>query len=104
MVWFGNLWRRSRLRGWILIGLLGLTFLDWGCTGDACQRYFQEVKKRCQLGSTAEGTKLDQFLQQVFKPCQLDICDRTNINNINCLNPSTHIPGGIDGRFTTCQN
>lgn len=104
MVWFGKRWRRFCLRGLIWIGLGMIGFLDVGCAGDACQRYFQEVKRRCQLGSTAEGTKLDQYLQQVFKPCQLDVCDRSNINNINCLNPNTHIPGGIDGRFTTCQN
>jgi hypothetical protein len=93
------------------IGYIGLLVLcGWlatmtsACTGDACHVYFQELKSRCRLGSSAEGAKLDLFLSQRFSTCQLEICERTSVNEINCLNPDTHIPGGLrDGRFFTCQ-
>lgn len=74
-----------------------------GCSGDPCQQFFQGVKSRCRLGSSAEGVKLDEFLNQKFRACQLDLCSRTNINTINCADPDTHIPGGQNGRFLSCQ-
>lgn len=93
-----------RYTGMVIVLLcLGLASTQVGCTGDPCQKFFRELKQRCQLGSSAEGVKLDQFLNQQFRPCQLDLCDRTSINTISCTNPDTHVPGGYNGRFFTCE-
>jgi len=100
--------RRERLLRWafvcmLLCGLSGLGMFQSGCSGDPCQQFFQELKRRCRLGSSAEGVKLDQFLNQRFSDCQLDICGRTSFNTIDCSNPATPVPGGLNGRFFTCQ-
>lgn len=104
MVVFRKIWRCGMVSGLLMLGWMGVASLEMGCSGDPCQRYFNEVKSRCQLGSSAEGAKLDQYLQRQFKACQVEICNRTSINSINCLDPNTHIPGGINGRFNTCED
>lgn len=99
-----KIWRSGMVSGLLLLGCMSVATLEMGCAGDPCQRYFNEVKGRCQLGSSSEGAKLDQYLQRTFKACQIEICNRTSINAINCLDPNTHVPGGLNGRFNTCED
>ncbi len=104
MLWLWKRWRRICISLLLFVSLSSLGTLDMGCAADQCRRYFQEVKKRCRLGSSAEGAKLDLYLQRTFTACQLDICNRTSVNTIDCLNPETHVPGGLTGRFLTCKD
>jgi hypothetical protein len=91
----------------MLVGL-GLV-LSWesGCATGPCIAYFQELKRKCQInfggGTSPEGSKLDEYMVQPFSACQIQICERASINDIDCSDPETHIPGGRDGRFETCQ-
>lgn len=104
MVWLWKRWCRVLVSLLLVAGVGAFGALEMGCTVDQCHRYFQEVKRRCQLGSSAEGAKLDRYLERNFTACQLDICNRASINNIDCFNPDTHVPGGLSGRFFTCKD
>lgn len=89
---------------WAFMVLAALSSFDMGCSTNSCAEYFQRLKTNCRLSSTTEGAKLDQFLAQPFRQCQIAICDTTSPDEINCLDPNTHIPGGMNGGFETCQD
>jgi hypothetical protein len=92
------------LRWALLLVVLGsLMVSQSACSSNACFEYFTQLKTNCQLNGTTEGDKIDRFLQNEFKACQIAICERTALTDIDCSNPDTHVPGGIDGRFYTCN-
>lgn len=98
----------KKVSRWFVVFLLFSSMASFslpgaGCAGNACVRFYQELKTRCRLTSTKEGAKLDQYLQQTFTPCQLEICARSSKSDIDCLDAATHIPGGINGTFLSCQ-
>jgi len=95
--------RRRTIAGSLLLLALAFSLATTGCAGDACHAYFQQLKSRCRLTSTSEGAKLDRFLEQPFAPCQIEICERVSVNDIDCSDPETHIPGGMSGRFESCS-
>lgn len=92
----------------VLMMALGL-MLCWetGCSTNPCVVYFQELKRKCQInfggGTSPEGSKLDEYITKPFSDCQVEICVRASISEIDCSDPETHVPGGRDGRFETCQ-
>ena len=76
-----------------------------GCAKDACTDYFTELVSKCKLSSTPEGEKIDRYLEKtVFRACQLQVCTGVSTDEIDCSDPETHIPGGLNGRFETCKD
>jgi len=104
----GSMVRTLFVRCVILAGLGLVVSWESGCATGPCIAYFQELKRKCQInyggGSSPEGSKLDEYIVQPFSACQIQICERASINEIDCSDPETHIPGGRDGRFETCQD
>jgi hypothetical protein len=90
---------------WVVIACLWWSSQS-ACIPNACVNYFQQLKQRCRInlggGTSPEGSKLDEFMNRPFTPCQLEVCLRAAVSDIDCRDPETHIPGGMNGRFETC--
>ena len=98
--------RRSWFKGTRLfvLGLLLFSIFSFNaCATDACYSYFNELKRVCRLDGSKEGAKLDTYLEKPFRPCQIEICRRASTSDIKCSDPETHIPGGFDGSFLSCE-
>ncbi|MEM1009553.1 MAG: hypothetical protein AAGJ35_11170 [Myxococcota bacterium] len=95
-------------RIWKLLGLVtvGFGLLLTACDNNPCLRYFQELKRRCRInvegGVSSEGAKFDEYLTFPFNECQLEICARASIREINCDDAETHLPGGRSGGYARC--
>jgi len=95
-----------RVVRWVVLALMLCTLFlfETGCDTNACYRYFTELKTRCRLDSTSEGAKLDEFLKRPFSQCQIALCEKVSVNEIDCGDADTHIPGGMNGRFSDCKD
>ena len=90
--------RSTRL---LLLGV-PLAMLLGGCQPNSCIQYFAQVDTKCPGSGVNGDAGAGQTSSYNFTDCQIALCDRSDPGIIDCGDPSTFIPLGIDGGFLAC--